>query len=216
MPELGDSTPQATSAGRRPRSRAGSPGGLSLLLCVLPILLVPGCTTRIQEDYFEPSGLPSVISRPPEAPPNTAKLLWDGRELWVSAKVSEENRIVIKLSLFLSPGSGTSFNGNSIVIRTGGKREVIRPTWREWTVTDGIGSFRQVPFNARLKPQGWQETVPRSGIVDMGSYLCEVTLPGRYSNIQTFTLSLPAPRGLGPLHLSFVRKTADYRASMPM
>ena len=73
-----------------------------------------------------------------------------------------------------------------------------------------------MPFNARLKPQGWRETVPRTGIVDMGNYVSEITLPARYSDIQAFTLSLPAPRGLAPLRLSFVRKSADYRASVPL
>ena len=215
MPGPGASTDHTTSACQGQRRRARSPGRLRLLLCVLPTVLFLSCT-RVQEDYFEPSGLQSVISRPPEAPPNTARLSWGGRDLWISARVSEENRIVIKLSLFLSPGYGTSFNGNSIVFRTGGTREVIRPTWREWTVTDGIGSSHQVPFNARLKPQSWRETVPRTGIVDMGNYVSEITLPARYSDIQAFTLNLPAPRGLAPLRLSFVRKSADYRASVPL
>lgn len=175
------------------------------------VLLGGGCTTRLHYDYFEPSGLDSVISMPPEAPKNVATLTWDRCELQVGAVVSDKNLIFVALRAFLPPGAHAAFSGNHARLRVAGAEEEMKLSWQEWTLSDGVGARHDVAFDAPLKPQSFARVPTRKGIEDMGRYETTLTLPERYSSIREFSLTLPAPGAHPPLRLMFVRKTADYR-----
>jgi len=176
------------------------------------VLLGGGCTTRLHYEYFEPSGLDSVISMPPQAPKNVATLAWSGCELQVGAEVSKENRIVITLRAFLPPSTHAVFSSDRAKFSVTGAEEEMKLSWQEWTLSNGVGARREVAFDAPLKPQSFAKTPTRLGIEDMGRYETTITLPAHYSDIRYFTFELPPPKGhIKPLRMTFVRRTADYR-----
>ncbi len=180
-------------------------------LAVVCIFLSAGCAHRLQYDYFEPSGLDTVVSMPPQAPKNVAKRAWSGSELEVRSEVIKD-RIQISLRLFIPPGAGISFSGDRAKVAIAGAEEEIKIAWSEWTLKDGVGAKKEVPFDVSLKPQSFRDRPLRTGIEDMGRYETTFYLPDRYSSVREFSLVLPSPKGSPePLRISFVRKTADYR-----
>lgn len=184
---------------------------MNLFLIVALVLLGSGCSTRLHYDYFEPSGLDSVVSMPSEAPKNVATLARDGCELQVRAEVSTENHIVVTIRAYVPPGVHGAFSGNQAKLRVADSEEEMSLSWQEWTLSDGVGARREVAFVAPLKPQSFARTPTRKGTEDMGRYETTLTLPERYSSVREFSLALPSPGDHPPLHMTFVRKTADYR-----
>lgn len=182
----------------------------------IALLVLCGCSTRLRYDYFEPTGLDSTISMPPQAPKNVAVLSWQGCELQVWAQVSEQERVVVTLRAFLPPRTTMAFSGNRAKLVIGRTEEELNLSWQEWTLSDGIGARREIPFDAALRPQSFAKMPSRKGIEDMGRYETSVTLPAAYSSAREFVLVLPAPVGRSPLTLTFVRKKADYRVFVPL
>jgi hypothetical protein len=180
-------------------------------LLVVVALLCASCTTRLHYDYFEPSGLDSVISTVPEAPKSVATLSRAGCKLWIVAVVSTENLIVVSIRAFVPPGTQVAFSGRKAKLEVAGSEEMMNLSWLEWTLSDGVGARHEVAFDAPLKPQSFARTPTRKGVEDMGSYEATLTLPRQYSNTREFSLSLPSPGAYPPLHMRFVRKTANYR-----
>lgn len=121
-----------------------------------------GCVVHHDYDYFEPSGLDSVISRPARAPGNVAIKALGTAELTVRSRVDSSGRIVIFLNLQMPPGSEVAFRSDRIEIRNGHSM-ALRASWKEWTLRDGIGSKRSVPFDAPLKPRSFPDAPLRWG-----------------------------------------------------
>ena len=179
---------------------------------IIGLMVLFGCSTRVHYDYFEPSGLGSTISSPPEYPKNVAMIKFpDGCELMVAAVVSERDQIVVTLRAMLPPETGMTFVGNRAKLITGGGQEDLNLSWEEWTLHDGVGSRREVPFDAPLRPRSFAKKPRRKGIEDMGNYESSFTLPEKHSSTRAFALILPGVAGHSSFRLEFVRKTADHR-----
>jgi hypothetical protein len=183
----------------------------SLQAGVLAILatLCAGCLVRHHYEYFEPSGFGTVISRPARAPRNAAIKKLGAADLTVRSRVNEAGRVQLFLYLDLPPGSRVRFTSDRVRILNGFEDE-IRVSWMEWTLLDGVGSKKSVPFDAPLKPQSFPGKPVLVGVEDMGQYESTFELPERYSGVRQFTMILPAPVGGSPLRVSFARKTADF------
>ena len=180
-------------------------------LTVLMVLLVVGCSHRLQYDYFEPTGLDKVVSMPPQAPLNVAKRAWGSSELEVRSEVIN-NHIQVTLRLYLSPGAQISFSGDRAKVRVARTEEDIPISWSEWMLMDGIGARKEVAFDSPLKPQSFRDRPLRRGHEDMGRYETTFFLPDRYLSVREFSLELPPVKGSPePLRISFTRKAADYR-----
>jgi hypothetical protein len=183
---------------------------------VIALVILCGCSTRLRYDYFEPIGLDSTTSMPPQAPKNVATLSWHGCELHVRAEVSEQDRIVVTVRAFLPPHTKMAFAGNRAKLVVGGVEEELKLSWQEWTLYDGVGARREIASDAALKPQSFAKTPSRVGIEDMGRYETSIVLPAAHSSVREFVLVLPAPVGHSPLTLTFVRKKADYKVFVPL
>lgn len=205
---------------------------MSRALMIVLILATGACTTRLQYDYFEPSGLDAVVSVPSQAPKNTAIRRWDdGAQLevrsWVVYGRPTGNPwkdrwglmpgdLIVKISFDLPPEADASFTGDRAKLEAAGSEEEIQLRWEEWTLVDGVGGNRVVAFDAPLTPRSFQKEPPRKGVVNTGAYESVVVVPERYSDLYGFALTLPAPAGEAPLEMTFTRKAADYRVHVPL
>ncbi|MDQ8205782.1 hypothetical protein [Pelagicoccus sp. SDUM812003] len=176
-------------------------------------ILIAGCTTPVRYEYFEPSGMGATISSPEEAPKNVAQKRFASGELSVWSNVTEHGTIEVLLRAEVAAGHTLSFRNEEAVIISGDKKAVVGPlVWSQWRIVDGRGEFADVPFEAPLTSRTVDGSPPRTGTQILGRYDCTVKLPEQFSSVQDFSVELPAPSGEeSPLHLTFIRKVADYR-----
>jgi hypothetical protein len=178
---------------------------ISLVLCV-------GCTTRVQHDYFEPSGLGVTISSPPEAPKNTATLQIQGSAFSIGSHVTDAGEIEISMRVEVPSGKTLRFQGLAAEVTIGNAQEKIPLNWIQWKVVDGIGGTAEFLFDAPLPGQTFHGRPPKSGLQLLGRYDCKFHLPASYADARQFSVILPAPEGTDqPLAVRFVRKAAEYR-----
>jgi hypothetical protein len=171
--------------------------------------MTPACTILVKREYFQPSGLDTVKDW--DGPKSVAIGTIDEAEITVQAFVTKSRQVEIFLMCELPPGSPLAFSSDQGRFESDSLSETVRLSWLEWTVKDGVGSRIEIPFSAKLKPRSYvHDRMPRTGIVDMGSYETTITLPDRFSEVSHFVLILPAPVGHPEIRMEFRRTTAKY------
>lgn len=180
------------------------------ILAIGVCAMASGCTTLVQREYFEPSGLDTVVDW--SGPKSVAFGNIDGARITIRADVTKSRQVKMRLTCELPAGAALSFSSDRARVVSEGVVEEIKLSWLERPVKDGVGGRAEIPFTAVLKPRSFAtgQRTPREGIVDMGYYETTFTLPDRLSQVDRFVFVIPAPVGHSEIPVEFHRKTARY------